>query len=583
MSESYMPQVLASFGRLGFTPRSGQAEAVCQIVHAFLEEGITTAILSAPTGTGKSLIGAAVAETISDIRGRKSSSACSSISLTATNTLSAQYAATFSNLADGSHPKYLMLKGASNYECSALSTPEADENADACSWFTMVKSSANFAEILQNHCEHCEFKRIRGLKNNVRHLTTNYSYYFIDRMFSYKFERRDLVVWDEAHLVNDLFSEHNAIHFSQKRIQAFQKEIAETVKLTDLNISKTLTQLAADCAKPGKITERNFDSYLRALQSVYDYAKEQGEVAADRAIKSGQNQRYTTLSRFAKKYEGLSCKIADLFKFNYPHVFEYKEEDKSVSVKPVFIGNMIESLKVSDFNLFMSATISPEFVVTTMDLDKTKTKFIQLEPTFPKENKEIVFFDTQSLSYQTLQDSKVVDKLKKNVAKIAKHHAELGQRGIVLTPSFKLQNDIIGGLRDLEKQGKFRLFEHRQGTKLDETVTMFKAYSGGPAILISPSMFEGIDLPGELSRFQIMVKAPYPSLGDKRIKWILDNHKDVYEILAIMKITQGAGRSVRSAEDHAVTYFLDKNAERLFNSKQNIWKNEFSTRYTQFL
>jgi Rad3-related DNA helicase len=380
-----------------------------------------------------------------------------------------------------------------------------------------------------------------------------------------------------------LFSEHNAIHFSQKRVQQYLKEIAETVRLTDLDISKTLTSIAADCAKPGKITEKNYDAYLNALLKVYRYAKEAGTVQAERALRSGQMNQYTKLSRFTKKYEGLACKIDDLYKYDYPHVFEYKEDEMAVSVKPVFVGTMMDALQCSDHNLFMSATVSPEFMKKTLNLSDESTKFIKLAPTFPAENKEVVFFDTLSLSYASLQIPETVKQLRKNVSKIVKYHVDDGQRGIILTPSFKLQNDIVSELRASPNFSKYKLFEHVQGTKLEHTLEDFKSYRGGPAVLISPSMFEGVDLPNSLSRFQILVKAPYPSLGDKRFKFILDHYPDIYSSIALMKIVQGAGRSVRSPEDHAVTYILDQNAQRLMTSVKNIWKDEFTFKFSKFL
>ena len=131
--------------------------------------------------------------------------------------------------------------------------------------------------------------------------------------------------------------------------------------------------------------------------------------------------------------------------------------------------------------------------------------------------------------------------------------------------------------------GSIKLYEHRQGEKLEQILTSFKNHTGGSAVLISPAMFEGVDLPGDLSRFQILVKAPFPSLGDKRMKFILDRHPDLYNVITIMKMVQGAGRSVRSPEDHAVTYCLDQNGQRIFNSNHNIWKDEFTMRFTKFL
>lgn len=575
----YQTQILEAFSRLGFAPRAGQMDAVNQVLEAYLDEGMQNVILNASTGTGKSIIGAATAEALTAIKG--TGEIKSSISLTATNVLSKQYSSTFEKLGD---KKYIMIKGANNYNCSALSTPEQEESAESCAWFTMVKSGSEFDHVISQHCNKCEYMKIKNMKNLARHLTTNYSYFFVDRMYTGKFEDRDLIIWDEAHLINDLFSEHNAIFFSQKRIQQMAQEIADTVRLTDIEISKILTSVAADCAKVGKINDQNYGTYLSAMHKVYEYASEAGATAADNALRSNKMAQYTKLSRFSKKYEGLACKIDDLVTYDYEHVFDYNEADCSVTVKPIFVGAMTEALQCGKHNLFMSATVSNSFMVQTLKLDAAKTKFIKLAPTFPKENKEVVFFDPLSLGYQSLQNPATVSQLRKNAARVVKKHISEGDRGIILTPSFKLQNEIVAEIAPLVKSAKMRLFEHTQGTKLETTLNQFKEYKGElPAVLISPSMFEGIDLPGDLSRFQILIKAPFPSLGDKRMKFILDHHPDIYNIITIMKMVQGAGRSVRSAEDFAVTYCLDLNGQRVFNSNANIWKDEFNLRFTKFL
>jgi ATP-dependent DNA helicase DinG len=43
-----------------------------------------------------------------------------------------------------------------------------------------------------------------------------------------------------------------------------------------------------------------------------------------------------------------------------------------------------------------------------------------------------------------------------------------------------------------------------------------------PTVLISPSLHTGLDLKDDLSRFQIIVKLPYPDLGDR---WINEKRK----------------------------------------------------------
>lgn len=574
----YETEILAAFDRLGFKPRTGQVEAVDKILVAFLLDKKQNVILNAPTGTGKSLIGAVAADALSAIQHKTDGTLKSSISLTATNVLSKQYASTFEKLSGGS--KYIMIKGASNYKCTAMSTDQ-EETADACSWFTMVQQGSEFTDLMTRHCDKCEYLKTKKVKNLVKHLTTNYSYFFVDRMYTGKFEQRDLIVWDEAHLINDLFSEHNAIYFSQKRFQAMAKEIADNVRLVDLTIAKTISQMANDCAKKGKINETNYQTYLRELQKVYTAINEQGAVEAERALRSNNLKKYTALARFCKKYEGLACKIDDLFNYDYEHVFEYKEDEAAISVKPVFVGSMIDALQCADHNLFMSATVTNDMMVKTLNLVPEKTEFITLPPTFPKEHKEFIFFSPMSLNFTSLQNPDTVKALRKNVTKIVSKHIEYEERGIILTPSFKLQKEIVQELQPLTKH--LKLFVHEQGEKLEHVLAAFKAYKGNNALLISPSMFEGVDLAGDLSRYQILVKAPFPSLGDKRMKFILDKHPELYETITIMKMVQGAGRSVRAADDYAVTYCLDQHGQRIFSSPRNIWKNEFNLRFTSFL
>jgi ATP-dependent DNA helicase DinG len=577
----YESQIIGAFNRLGFSPRDGQVSAINQILEAFVDDKIKNVILNASTGTGKSIIGAVTAEALAAIRGKRSEDTKASIMLTATNVLAKQYESSFAQLAKPGVEQYIMLKGAGNYDCEAMSTPDEPATGESCAWFTMVQNSSEFQHILDTSCAKCEYMNTKKYKNGVRHLTTNYSYYFVDRMYTGKFEDRDVVVWDEAHLINDLFSEHNAIFFSQKSVQKTAQDIADKVQLTDMDIAKILKTVQQDVAIKGKINDGNYKTYLQAMHKVYKYAKERGAIQVEKALRSRQTSRYTALNRFVREYEGKLCKIDDLFNFNYDHVFEYKEEEKAVSVKPVFVGNMMEALECGDEskNLFMSATITNDIMTRTLKLDPARTRFIKLPPTFPKENKEVVFLDPLSLNFTSLKDPATIKKLCANVSKIVKHHVANGERGIILTPSFKLTQDIVA---EIKKISGYTLFEHRQGEKLENILNAFKAHQG-MAILISPSMFEGVDLPGDLSRFQVMVKAPFPSLGDKRMKYILDHHPDLYNAITIMKMVQGAGRSVRSIDDHATTYILDLNGKRLFTSSANIWQDEFKIRFASAL
>jgi Rad3-related DNA helicase len=439
--------------------------------------------------------------------------------------------------------------------------------------------------IIQSNCNFCEYMRARQMKTKARHLITNYAYYFIDRMYSQQpMPKRAVCVFDEVHLLNDLFTEHNAIYFSESRLKQFAEEVSAELSLGNTDVFKNF-KTVRDHLIAGKITDDNHKTYLRTLLDTYNLITESAKREAERHVRSPS--KYLKLTKLSKKYYNLGCKIDDLFIFGYPSVFEYKEKDpkkgqkeNEISVKPIFIGEMFEALDNADHNLLMSATISELYAKRTMSLPGT-TKHIRLEPQFPKENKKVVFFKPQSLNYNTMKDPETIKKLCATTYQIVEHHTQQKERGIVLAPSFAVVESLAETLRMMK--GNYKVFEHQRGEKLAELLEQFKAYSGGPAVLLTPSGFEGLDLPGDLSRYQIIVKAPYASLGDKRIKVILDTYPDIYSLTTLMKITQGAGRSVRSAEDYATTYCLDTGIQRLWTAKTNEWADEFSTSFSSTL
>jgi len=88
-------------------------------------------------------------------------------------------------------------------------------------------------------------------------------------------------------------------------------------------------------------------------------------------------------------------------------------------------------------------------------------------------------------------------------------------------------------------------------------------------------MQEGIDLKGDLSRFQIICKVPYPYLGDKIVKKRMHRWNWWYGLQTAKTIVQALGRSVRSAEDHAVSYILDADWDRFYGKHSDLFPEMF--------
>ena len=96
-----------------------------------------------------------------------------------------------------------------------------------------------------------------------------------------------------------------------------------------------------------------------------------------------------------------------------------------------------------------------------------------------------------------------------------------------------------------------------------------------PTILLSPSMTEGVDLQQDMSRFQVVCKVPYPYLGDPLVSKRMHKWNWWYPLQTAKTIVQSVGRSVRSIDDHAVTYILDAKWEDFYRKHKNLFPVDF--------
>ena len=151
--------------------------------------------------------------------------------------------------------------------------------------------------------------------------------------------------------------------------------------------------------------------------------------------------------------------------------------------------------------------------------------------------------------------------LKYTAAAIRAAHAT-GNRTLVLTTSFEDTHSLAELIADLSP------LTHKRGTKLAQLLTEYKATPG--AILLSPSAWEGVNLPGLVNEL-VISKIPFGNLqeGDYEILK-LDLISRGYDREAINKVlqgknlkntlrkmSQGIGRAVRSRTDRSRIWICD--------------------------
>jgi Rad3-related DNA helicase len=102
-----------------------------------------------------------------------------------------------------------------------------------------------------------------------------------------------------------------------------------------------------------------------------------------------------------------------------------------------------------------------------------------------------------------------------------------------------------------------------------------EAYKEQGGILLASGCAEGVDLPGELCRVQIIPWMLSPSLGDKWVKsrLALPNGRVWYDEQVLLTFAQMCGRSTRGADDHSTVYTFDSRLQKLYADKKvRIWK-----------
>ena len=92
MTLKYEQQIEDSYKELGMSPRGQQVKYINDVLEAFLDRNIPYVVLNAPTGTGKSIIGAVIADVVNKNRNSK----LASLILMHNNALTKQYYQTFS-------------------------------------------------------------------------------------------------------------------------------------------------------------------------------------------------------------------------------------------------------------------------------------------------------------------------------------------------------------------------------------------------------------------------------------------------------------------------------------------------------
>jgi len=229
-------------------------------------------------------------------------------------------------------------------------------------------------------------------------------------------------------------------------------------------------------------------------------------------------------------------------------------DTKTFKMVPVLVGRYgpLKLWRHGHNWLLMSATlISPDQMADELGLP-WDFETVTVPMTFPVENRPIYLAGIANVTWNA--DEYEYEKLADAVAAICDRHPD--ERILVHTVSYRLNGKLMGLLRERVHGRALMTYENSQG-KHDAIARYRKQHA---AVLLAPSANRGVDLKDEDCRVMVIAKVPYPSFGDRRVaaRTRLPGGQAWYAVQTVRDLVQMTGRGVRSEDDYAVTYVLDK-------------------------
>lgn len=560
--------------------REGQRSAIEAIVKNVIEKdedegkeeekekssgAIKHTVLEAPTGSGKSTIAMVAAYVLHKCYDRRSYILVSDLSLFD------QYVRDI----DRTHSlAFGYIKGKENYICDVNGCKVSQS---MCSLQNKSIMQLMYGKGGMRCAWSCEYVQdyVRAVKAPVTLMT--YQMYFIQRNYvedalttkgeNPNFPERDLVICDEAHKICDICQTHFAPRISIERpswmkvIDAYMpmpSEVDEESRkaiLEKIKASKTSGQLLMA-----------MDKYMCYVKN-YSDANEAIRKELKRRKRLSKRDKAALAAGNSARQE--HCKLQDMSSLVHSIVKPMKCLVKTISDDGITFNFVHDDIMLkkffhdkSDGELLMSATIGDfnEYASLT-GLNTESCKGIIIPSAFDFSKSPILCATGNRMSMK--EKAMSLPRIVQQTIKICEAHK--GQRGIIQTGSYENSKR----LREmLPKDILNRCIFYNENI---EKHSALSAYIGKQdAILMGPTLIEGLNFPDDMCRFQICVKVPYAFLGSEYVREKMHNVAGWYRHDAIIKICQGIGRGVRHKHDWCRTYILDGCIQDLLDELENI-------------
>jgi hypothetical protein len=94
-------------------------------------------------------------------------------------------------------------------------------------------------------------------------------------------------------------------------------------------------------------------------------------------------------------------------------------------------------------------------------------------------------------------------------------------------------------------------------------------------VMVASGMYEGVDLAGDLARWQVICKVPWANLTEPAMKYLAEQDPEGYANEAARLVIQAYGRVCRGPDDFGETFIVDRSFERLYTNYPDLFPGWF--------
>ena len=538
-------------------------------------------ILSAPTGFGKSLLAFFLTKYI-----RMLNDTAQSYMLTSNKFLQMQYA---DDISAFSLDRYAMLKGQSNYSCTENGLTFRER---ACSDQSLTQLEGGFTKY--KCATNCPYIVARRSAIESVSAIFNYSYWLtaMNKVWANNpnavFSPRELTVFDECHvlgnIVQDMFTiEFNPNQFIRRTINAFSIIYGRLHK-NDIMYPQKFTCIV-DLFTKIQDNQDNHDiaySALVELTKEFGHLKSEYAVLAQELVKALPHKEDGSVIKTKEESDMISyvTALVDIVTQFSAQLKTYSELGHETIViqfrdndtkyhKPIEHFNNRTNFTMqlqctneselvrrsvltwSNYSLFMSATIGH---IDDWAQQSGITNYIGLEaPQVFDYSPSPIFKVTPMISMSYRDKHANMKKMIDRIINIVNHHPN--ERGLIHTGNYEIMNELA-------RIRHPRILTYANSSEKEDVIRLLQTMPN--AVIVGPSLVEGIDLKDDLCRFLIFAKVPFLSLADKLTKRKMILYKNWYNWVTLTSVQQGMGRGIRNNADWCITYLLDSAFDSFF-------------------